>query len=69
MECVKLIKNAKAKLLGFACIINRSNKNSLKIKDEIISQVELLIPTYKKNNLPLFLKKRKIIKPGSRYIK
>ena len=32
LECVKLIKNAKAKLLGFASIIDRSTKKSLKIK-------------------------------------
>ena len=32
LECVKLIKKARAKLLGFACIIDRSNKKNLKIK-------------------------------------
>ena len=32
MECVKLIKKAKANLVGFAAIIDRSTKNSLKIK-------------------------------------
>ena len=32
LECVKLIKKAKAKILGFACIIDRSNKKNLKIK-------------------------------------
>ena len=32
MECVKLIKKNNAKLLGFASIINRSNKKDLKIK-------------------------------------
>ena len=30
MECVKLIKKSKAKLVGFACIIDRSNQKSLK---------------------------------------
>ena len=33
LECVKLIKKAKAKLVGFACIIDRSNKKNLKIKN------------------------------------
>ena len=32
LECVKLIKKSKAKILGFACLIDRSSKLSLKIK-------------------------------------
>ncbi len=32
LECVKLIKKSRAKLIGFACIIDRSNKKNLKIK-------------------------------------
>ena len=32
LECVKLIKKAGAKLVGFACIIDRSNNINLKIK-------------------------------------
>ena len=32
LECVKLIKKSKAKLLGFACLIDRSNQKKLKIK-------------------------------------
>ncbi len=32
LECVKLIKKSKAKLVGFACIIDRSNNKTLKIK-------------------------------------
>ena len=70
LECVKLIKKAKAKNIGFACIINRSNKKTLKIKNKtIISQLEIDIPTYKKKKLPLSLKKIPISSPGSRYLK
>ena len=69
LECVKLIKKAGAKLAGFACIIDRSNKNNLKIKKKIISQVKLNIQTYKKKNLPLDLKNISITKPGSRHLK
>ena len=69
LECVNLIKNSKAKLIGFACIIDRSNKNSLKIKKNIVSQIKLNIPTYKKNNLPANLKNILITKPGSRHLK
>ena len=69
LECVKIIKKSKANLIGFACIIDRSNKKQLKIKKKIISQVKLNIPTYNKNNLPDFLKKIPITSPGSRRIK
>ena len=69
LECVKLIKKARAKLVGFACIIDRSNNKNLKIKKKIVSQIKLNIPTYKKNNLPSKLKNIPITKPGSRYLK
>ena len=69
LECVKLIKKSGAKLAGFACIIDRSNNKTLKIKKKVVSQVKLNIPTYKKNNLPSNLKNIPITKPGSRYLK
>ncbi len=69
LECAKLIKSSKAILVGFACMIDRSNKNKLKIRRKIISQVKLNIATYKNNNLPDFLKKIPITSPGSRRIK
>jgi orotate phosphoribosyltransferase len=65
-----LIKQSKAKLLGFACLIDRSNKKNLKIKNKkIISQIKLDVPIFKKSNLPKFLKKKPITKPGSRFLK
>ena len=69
LECVKLIKKAKAELLGFASIIDRSTKQSLKIKTEIISHLKIEVPTYRANNLPKELKLIPITTPGSRYIK
>ena len=69
MECVKLIKKANAKLVGFASIIDRSNKKSLRIKKKIISQIRIDIPSYKKKDLPKDLKSIPIIKPGSRFLK
>ena len=69
MECVKLIKKSKAKLIGFASIIDRSNKKSLKIKKKIISQIKIDVPTYKKDELPKNLSKITITTPGSRFIK
>ena len=69
LECVKLIVKSKAKLLGFACIIDRSSKKNLKIKRKIVSHLKIDAPTYKKNNLPEYLKSTTISVPGSRFIK
>ncbi len=70
LECVKLIKKSKAKLLGFACLIDRSNQKKLKIKNKkIVSQIKLDIPTYSLRTLPHELKKIPITKPGSRFLK
>lgn len=69
LECVKLIKKANAKLLGFASIIDRSTKQSLKIKTKIISHLKIQVPTYRANNLPRELKLIPVTSPGSRYIK
>ena len=69
MECVKLIKKAKAYLVGFATIIDRSTKKDLKIKKKIVSHLKLEVPTYKSNKLPENLKMIPITTPGSRFIK
>ena len=69
LECVKLITKPGAKLVGFASIIDRSTKNSLKIKKNIISHMKIDVPTFKKNNLPESLKNTLITVPGSRFIK
>ena len=69
MECVKLIKKNKAKLIGFASLIDRSTKKKLKIKKKIISHLKINVPTYKKNELPKDLKSIPITTPGSRFIK
>ena len=69
MECVKLIKNAKASLIGFAAIIDRSSKKTLKIKKSIVSHLKINVPTYKFKNLPKNLRLIPITTPGSRFIK
>ncbi len=69
MECVKLITNAKAKLLGFASIIDRSSKKTLKIKKNITSHMKIEVAVFKSNNLPKDLKSTPITVPGSRFIK
>ena len=65
LECSKLVKNSGALIVGYACIIDRSNSETL-IKDKIVSQVKLDIPTYTKENLPKNLSSIKPTKPGSR---
>ncbi len=65
LECSKLITQSKANILGYACIIDRTNGKS-QINENIISQIEINIPTYKSNELPKELLKIKAVKPGSR---
>lgn len=65
LECSQLVDKAGAKIVGYACIIDRSNEKS-SIKNKIISQVKLDIPTYTKDNLPKNLSLIEAIKPGSR---
>ena len=65
IECSKLVTLNNAKIVGYACIIDRTNGKS-EIKDKIISQVELNIPTYKKDDLPKELLSIEPVKPGSR---
>ena len=69
LECVSLIKSAGAKHVGFASIIDRSTKKTLKIKKNIISHMKIDVPVFKKNKLPVSLKKIPITVPGSRFIK
>ena len=69
MECVKLVERSKAKVVGFASIIDRSSRKSLKIKKKIISHLKIDVPTYKKKDLPDYLRFMPITTPGSRFIK
>ena len=69
MECVKLVNKAKAKVVGFASIIDRSTKINLRINKKIISHLKIDVPTYKQNQLPKSLKSIKVTTPGSRFIK
>ena len=65
LECSKLVSSAGAKIVGYACIIDRSKGFSL-IKEKIISQIKIDIPTYKKDDLPKSLSSIIAVKPGSR---
>ena len=65
LECAELVKKLDSKVIGYSCIIDRSNDNSL-IKQKIISQIKLKMEIFKKTDLPDELKKIDAIKPGSR---
>jgi len=69
LECVRLVKKYKAKVIGFACIIDRTNNKNTKIKKKITSHIKIDIPTYNKKNLPKKLKLIPITVPGSRYVR
>ncbi len=69
MECAQIIKRSKATLVGFASIIDRSTKKTLRIKKKIISHLRINVPTFKSNKLPKILKSIPITTPGSRFIK
>ena len=65
LECSKIVKDNNAIIVGYACIIDRSNDKS-EIKEKIVSQIKLNIPTYTEKDLPKNLSSLKAIKPGSR---
>ena len=65
LECASLVSNYGATIVGYACIIDRSNGHS-SLKGKLISQIELDIPTYTDKNLPKDLSAIKAVKPGSR---
>ena len=65
LECSKLITFNDAIIVGYACIIDRSNGKS-KIKNKIVSQIEINIPTFSKDNVPKELSLIEPVKPGSR---
>ena len=65
LECSEIIKKNKSEVVGYACIIDRSN-NSVLIKQKIISQIKFKIETFREKELPDELKKIMPVKPGSR---
>ncbi len=65
LECSKIVKDNNAIIVGYACLIDRSNDKS-EIKEKIVSQIKLNIPTYTEKDLPKNLSILKAIKPGSR---
>jgi orotate phosphoribosyltransferase len=65
LECSKLVLSNNSIIVGYASIIDRSNGKS-NIKNKIVSQVQLNIPTFQKDKLPKELLSIPPVKPGSR---
>ena len=65
LECSDIVKSNKSNLAGYACIIDRSNKETL-IKDKIVSQIKYKIETFDENQLPNELRKIEAVSPGSK---
>ena len=65
LECSNIIKINKANLLGYACIIDRSEKD-ISIKDNIVSQMEFKIKTFEASKIPEDLKSIEPTELGSR---
>ena len=64
-ECIKSIEETGAKVIGGACIFDRSN-GSADIGVPLVSLAAKAFPAYDANNLPPELKNIPAIKPGSR---
>ena len=67
-ECILALQEYKAKVLGIFSIINRSVKK-LDFNVNTHSLLNLKAPLYKESEIPDFLKKTPISKPGSRFLK
>ncbi len=67
-ECIVALQEYKAEVLGIFSIINRSVKK-LDFNVNTYSLLNLKAPLYKESEIPDFLKKTPISKPGSRFLK
>mgnify|MGYP001223651591 CR=1 FL=1 len=65
LECVNFVEKKGGKVVGLACLVDRTN-DSLFYKLDIISLLRLNIPIFKPEELPRKLKKIEPKKPGSR---
>ncbi|NDF11323.1 MAG: orotate phosphoribosyltransferase [Proteobacteria bacterium] len=66
-ETIDCIEQRGGKVIGAACLINRSGGNPLNVP--LVSLIELDIQTYTEEQLPFELAKIPAEKPGSRFLK
>lgn len=67
-ECIEVINNAGAKVVGATCLIDRSN-GTADVGVPLFSLMQMEVKTYDPNDLPSHLQGSKAIKPGSRNLK
>lgn len=67
-EVISLLNDKKAKILGCASIIDRSN-GTLKFDVPNVSLLNLEVPIYEKEKCPMCAKNMEVEKPGSRFLK
>jgi orotate phosphoribosyltransferase len=71
METFNLIKKYQGKIIGEACLVDRSNDKNLsdKLQTQIFSLLEIEVKTFDEKNIPSNLKSIPATKPGSRFLK
>ncbi len=69
IECSKIVEKFNAIVVGYACLIDRTNNNSVIENKKIVSQIKFKIETFDDKNLPKELINIPAIKPGSRNLK
>ncbi len=71
LETFDLVKNFKGKIIGEACLVDRSNDNDLekKLQTAVISLLKIDVKTFDENSVPSELKQLPATKPGSRFLK
>jgi orotate phosphoribosyltransferase len=71
LETFELVKNLNGKIIGEACLVDRSNDELLaqKLQVEVISLLKINVKTFDENNIPVELQAIPAVKPGSRFLK
>jgi orotate phosphoribosyltransferase len=71
LETFELVKNLNGKIIGEACLVDRSNDELLtqKLQVEVISLLKINVKTFNENNIPAELQAIPAVKPGSRFLK
>ena len=69
LSCIMLSEKPEAYIQDVIHQIQTAEKEGQIKEGKIISQIKLDVPTYSKRNLPNFLKKIPITKPGSRFLR
>jgi len=71
LETFELVKNFGCKIVGEACLIDRSNDKDIsqKLSVPLISLLEIEVKTFGQDNIPQELQNIEAVKPGSRFLK